>query len=81
MRLESEEMVLFEAACGDLHNTHAQELLNVFGVETPHEVLESLSTVPPPLMTELVGYVWKAIDDARRADRTGSRFVVRSAHP
>ena len=75
-------MVLFEAACADLHNTHAQELLNVFGVETPREVLEQLPTVPIGLMTELVAIVWKAIDDARRADRTGSRFVVRSAvHP
>ena len=75
-------MVLFEAACADLHNTHAQELLNVFGVETPDAVLENLPSVPPALMAELVSYVWKAIDDARRADRTGSRFVVRSAvHP
>ena len=80
MRLESDEMVLFEAACADLHNAHAQELLNVFGVETPEAILEKLPTVPLPFRTELVGYVRKAIEDARRADRTGSRFVVR-AHP
>lgn len=79
MRLDDEEMLLFTAACADLGNEHAQELLNLFGAEAAGRVLELMPTVPLGLFTELVGHVWRSIDHARRRDASSVRFVVRSA--
>ena len=79
MRLDHDEMLLFEAACADTTNLHAQELLNVFGAESASKVLEDLPGVPLGLFAELVGHVWLAIDAARQSDRQEARFVVRAA--
>ena len=79
MRLDHDEMLLFEAACLDTANLHAQELLNVFGAETASKVLEDLPGVPLGLFAELVGHVWLAIENARQSDRREARFVVRAA--
>ncbi|HUP47759.1 MAG TPA: hypothetical protein VNA04_03110 [Thermoanaerobaculia bacterium] len=78
MRLDRDEMVLFQAACADPGNLSAQELLNVFGAETAEKVLESVPSVPLGLLADLVGHIWKAIDEARERDRFRSRFRVGS---
>lgn len=69
-------MVLFEAACADPGNLHAQELLNVFGAETAERVLESMPGIPLGLFTDLVGHIWSAIDEARRREAFRARFAV-----
>lgn len=65
MRLDRDEMTLFTAACADPGNAPAQELLNVFGADTPEKILESMPAVPLGLLTELVGHIWRAIEEAR----------------
>ena len=65
MRLDRDEMVLFEAACANPRNLPAQELMNVFGVESAEKVLESIPNVPLGLFADLVGHIWKAINDQR----------------
>ena len=79
MRLDHDEMLLFQAACEDTANLHAQELLNVFGAETASKVLEDLPSVPLGLFADLVGHIWLAIESARATDRQEARFVVRAA--
>lgn len=79
MRLDHDEMLLFEAACADAGNLHAQELLNVFGVEDASKVLESLPAVPLGLFADLVSHIWRAIEEAKKRDRSHARLVVRSA--
>ena len=79
MRLDREEMHLFVVACADPGNAPAQELLNVFGVETAEGVLDALPSVPVGLLTELVGFVWNAVEEARARDRFTARFAVRTA--
>jgi hypothetical protein len=77
MRLDREEMSLFESACGDAGNTHAQELMNVFGAESALTVLERMPTVPLGLFADLVGHVWRAIDEAKQREQFRSRFAVK----
>lgn len=77
MRLDREEMSLFESACSDAGNLPAQELMNVFGAESAITVLERMPTVPLGLFTELVGHVWRAIEEAKQRDRFRSRFHVK----
>ena len=79
MRLDREEMQLFVAACSDPGNSPAQELLNVFAVETAEGVLEALPSVPMGMLPELVGCVWNAVSEARSRHRFTSRFEVRAA--
>jgi hypothetical protein len=79
MRLDRDEMLLFEAACADPGNLAAQELLNVFGVENAERVLENMPGVPLGLFTDLVGHIWQAIEEARRRDAFNARFVIRAA--
>jgi hypothetical protein len=79
MRLDRDEMLLFESACCDQGNVHAQELLNVFGAESASMVLERMPTVPLGLFSELVGHVWRAIEEAKQRDRFHARFTVRSS--
>ena len=79
MRLDHDEMLLFEAACLDTANVHAQELLNVFGAESAMKVLEDLPGVPLGLFSDLVGHIWLAIEKERQADRRDARFMVRAA--
>jgi hypothetical protein len=62
MKLASEDMLLFEIACADPTNVHAQELLNVFAVETADEVLKELSTAPLGVMADLFTHLWRAVE-------------------
>jgi hypothetical protein len=79
MRLDRDEMALFEAACADPGNLPAQELLNVFAVATAPEVLAALPSVPLGMFTELAGHIWNAVEEAKRRERFGARFVIRAA--
>ena len=76
MRLEREELALFEAACADPGNLHAQELMNMFGAEDAGCVLQNLPSVPIGLFADLVGHIWHAIDEARQRNRFQARFSV-----
>ena len=62
MKLASDDMRLFEIACADPENVHAQELLNVFAVETAGEVLEHLSGAPLGVMADLFSHLWRAVE-------------------
>ncbi|MGZ7030559.1 MAG: hypothetical protein ACXVIJ_01195 [Thermoanaerobaculia bacterium] len=62
MKLAADDMRLFEIACGDPENVHAQELLNVFAVETAAAVLEQLSTAPLGVMADLFTHLWRAVE-------------------
>lgn len=77
MRLDREEMSLFESACSDAGNIHAQELMNVFGAESAMMVLERMPTVPLGLFADLVGHVWRAIEEAKQREGFRSRFAVK----
>ncbi len=74
MKLTPEEMDLFHAACADLRNEAAQELLNVFAVDRPMDVLLLLPTVPLGLLSEMVSHLWRAINHEHRR-RTGCDLV------
>lgn len=74
MKLTCEEMELFAAACRDLRNEAAQELLNVFAVEQSMDVLVLLPTIPLGLFAELVAHLARAINDEHRK-RTGCDLV------
>lgn len=74
MKLTPEEMDLFHAACGDPRNQAAQDLLNLFAVERPLDVLIQLPTVPLGLLAELVSCLWRAINNEYRK-RTGCDLV------
>ncbi len=77
MKLDREEMSLFELACSDAGNIHAQELMNVFGAESALTVLERMPTVPLGLFADLVGHVWRAIEEARQRDQFRARFAMK----
>lgn len=74
MKLTAEEMDLFYAACADSRNEAAQELLNLFAVERPIDVLLQLPTVPLGLLAELVSHLWRAIN-AEHRKRTGCDLI------
>lgn len=74
MKLNAEEMDLFYAACADSRNDAAQELLNLFAVERPLDVLLQLPTVPLGLLAELVSHLWRAIN-AEHRKRTGCDLI------
>ena len=61
MKLAADDLRLFEIACGDPENVHAQELLNVFAVETAAGVLEQLSSAPLGVMADLFVHLWRAV--------------------
>lgn len=67
-------MDLFHAACADQHNVAAQELMNVFAVEHPLDVLLLLPTVPLGLLAEMVSTLWRAINVEHRK-RTGADLI------
>lgn len=54
-------MELFNAACANPENTHAQDLLNVFGAERAIDILEKMPTVPLGVLVDVVRYVWLAL--------------------
>ena len=74
MKLTPEEMDLFYAACADNKNEAAQELLNLFAVERPIDVLLQLPTVPLGLLAEIVSHLWRAIN-AEHRKRTGCDLI------
>ena len=74
MRLTAHEMELFNAACSDIGNDAAQELLNVFGVERSDDVLIQLPMMPLGLVTTLASHIWRAINHEHRK-RTGCDLV------
>ncbi|HUP44162.1 MAG TPA: hypothetical protein VM779_01485 [Thermoanaerobaculia bacterium] len=80
MRLDRDEMLLFEAACADPGNLPAQELLNVFGAETAARVLESMPGVPLGLFADLVSHIWQAIAEAKERQAFRARFLARAAN-
>ena len=61
MRLSSHEMELFESACANSENTHAQDLLNVFGAERALEVLQKMPMVPLGIVIDVVRHLWLAL--------------------
>jgi hypothetical protein len=62
MRLTPDDMHLFETACGNSANIHAQELLNFFAVETADEVLAQLSFAPLGILADLIAHLWRAVE-------------------
>jgi hypothetical protein len=74
MKLTIHEMDLFEAACTDLGNEAAQELLNVFAVENGVDVLLLLPSIPLGLLADMVSHLWRAINLEHRK-RTGCDLI------
>ena len=69
MRLSGEELRLFMGACDDRENIHAQELMNVFGVESGTEVLRAVHHAPIGIFIDVVSHIWYAIlHEASRVD-------------
>jgi hypothetical protein len=62
MRLSPDDMRLFETACANSRNLHAQELLNFFAVESAMEVLEQLSLAPLGILADLIVHLWRAVE-------------------
>jgi hypothetical protein len=62
MRLSANDMVLFERACDNGMNMHAQELLNFFAVESAEEVLENLGLAPLGILADLIAHLWRAVE-------------------
>lgn len=69
------EKQLFEAACSDRGNDAAQELLNLFAVQSAEDVILLLPSIPLALLTELATHLWRAINHEHRK-RTGADLVV-----
>ena len=75
MKMSSEEMALFDAACADPHNEFAQELLNVFGAERAIQILEHMPMVPLGLLVDVVSHLWRALNyEAGRRGVTNLSF-------
>ncbi len=78
MRLGTEEFNLFVAACADMGNIHAQQLLNVFGVESAADVLVHLRHAPIGIFVDVVANVWFAIlHEAGRRDALWAEVLER----
>ena len=74
MRLNVQEMDLFDAGCRDPGNEAAQELLNLFAVENGVDVILLLPSIPLGLLAEIVSHLWRAINCEHRK-RTGCDLV------
>ena len=61
MRLSTEEMVLFNSACSNPNNLHAQDLLNVFGAERAIDILDKMTTIPLGIVVDVVSHMWNAL--------------------
>jgi len=61
MRLSAQEMELFESACANPENTHAQDLLNVFGAERALDVLRKMPSIPLGIVIDVVRHLWLAL--------------------
>jgi hypothetical protein len=66
MRLDRQELKLFESACSDRGNFHAQELMNVFGAESAATILDRMPAAPLAIIADLVGHVWQAIEEQKQ---------------
>ena len=79
MRLSGEELILFAEACGDLGNIHAQELMNVFGVDCAGDVLRHAEHAPIGIFMDVVAHIWYAIlHETSRRDRRWSDILERA---
>lgn len=79
MRLAGEELNLFTAACADVQNIHAQELMNVFGVDNGREVLIQVNHAPIGIFVDMVQHIWYAIlHEASRRDRYWGEVLERA---
>jgi hypothetical protein len=74
MRLNIQEVDLFDAGCRDPGNWAAQELLNLFAVENGVDVILLLPTIPLGLLEEFASHLWRAINCEHRK-RTGCDLV------
>jgi hypothetical protein len=79
VRLSGEELVLFNAACADTNNIHAQELLNLFAAETPEDVLYQVRHAPIGVFVDVVSHIWYAIlHEASLRDMRWSEILERA---
>jgi hypothetical protein len=62
MRLSPDDMRLFEKACTNELNLHAQELMNFFAVGTAGQVLEQLGNAPLGILADLIAHLWRAVE-------------------
>ncbi len=74
MRLSPEEMDLFNASCADSTNTHAQELMNVFGAEQAMTILDYMPAVPLGLLVDVISHIWLALTHETRR-RGGGEYT------
>lgn len=66
MRLTTEELRVFEAACADQTNRPAQELVNALGAAAPGTILSQISLAPGAVHADFARNVREAIDEQRR---------------
>ena len=59
-------MDLFNAACCDTANAHAQELVNLFGAEKALDILEHLPAIPLGILIDVVTNIWHALSFEHR---------------
>jgi hypothetical protein len=60
MQLYGEDLRLFTAACQDTRNIHAQEVMNIFGVDNPDDAVRHATRAPLGMLLDVVGHVWRA---------------------
>ena len=78
MKLSGEELSLFTAACADGSNIHAQELMNVFGVDSSQDVLAHVAAAPIGIFIDVVAHIWYAIlHEAGRRDQKWAETLER----
>ena len=66
MRVSAEELLLLNAACANLTNTKAQELVNVLGTKSAEDIVRLLAQLPIEVRGDLERHVREAIDEQRR---------------
>lgn len=75
MKLSDGEMLLFNAACANPQNEHAQDLLNVFGAERAVEILDKMTTIPLGIVVDVVSHLWLALSaEAKRLNMSDFEF-------
>lgn len=67
-------MELFTASCADPMNSHAQELLNVFGAEEAMTILDHMPAVPLGLLVDVISHIWHALSH-ETLRRGGGEYV------
>jgi hypothetical protein len=66
MRLTTEELRVFEAACADQTNRPAQELVNALGASEPGTILSQITLAPQAIHSEFARNIREAINEQRR---------------